>query len=224
MNLEELIPNVLLYREEFLAAIIETLVLMFWSGLFSFIFGLFFGVVLTVTKKGAILEHRFINASLNQIINIFRSIPFIILIPALFPLAKFFLGTVIGTSGAVFTLVFGCVPFFTRQVDLALSGVNPGLIEAAQSMGLSPLGIIFRVYLKESIPALARAVTITAISLLGLTAMAGAVGSGGLGSFVINTGHVRHMYDIVWVSVLVILVMVSIMQSIGNFVERKTSH
>jgi len=133
-------------------------------------------------------------------------------------------GTFIGVKGAVFPLVVGCTPFFIRQVDMALSDIDNGLIEAAQSMGISPVGIIFRVYLKESIPALARSTTITAISLLGLTAMGGAVGGGGLGSFVIRYGHNRFYQDITYVSVVVILILVSIIQFIGNLIIKKTSH
>lgn len=218
------IPNLIDYSDEFIKSIGETLQMLFVSGIYSFIAGLFLGTLLVVTRKGNILDNPFIHRILDSIVNLFRSIPFVILITALIPLTKIIVGTFIGVKGAIFPLVVGCTPFFIRQVDMALSDIDKGLIEAAQSMGLSPLGIIFRVYLKESIPALARSTTITVISLLGLTAMGGAVGGGGLGSFVIRYGHNRFYYDITYISIIVILIIVSIIQFIGNFIIKKTSH
>ena len=217
-------PNLLDYWPEFINSIGETLQMLFFSGIYSYIIGLFLGVLLVVTREGNILENKYIYRALDTFVNIFRSIPFVILITALIPITKFVMGTFIGVKGAIFPLIMGCIPFFIRQVDMALSTVDSGLIEAAQAMGLSPLGIIFRVYLRESIPALARSITITTVSLLGLTAMGGAVGGGGLGSFVIRYGHNRFYQDITYVSVVVILLFVTIIQFIGNIVIKKTSH
>lgn len=217
-------PNLYDYRVEFLKSISETLTMLLISGIFSFVLGIFFGTLLVVTRKGNILENEIIQQIIEKSINIFRSIPFVILITLLIPVTKFITGTFIGVKGAIFPLIVGCTPFFTRQVDAALSNIDKGLIEAAQSMGLSPIGIIFRVYLKESIPALSRSTTITAISLLGLTAMGGAVGGGGLGSFVIRYGHNRFYEDITYVSVITILIFVSIIQLIGNIIIKKTTH
>lgn len=222
--LEKYIPNLMNYSEEFIKSIGETLQMLFLSGIFSLTIGLFLGTLLVVTRKGNILENAAVHRLLDGMVNLFRSIPFVILITALIPLTKIVVGTFIGVKGAIFPLVVGCTPFFIRQVDMALSDIDNGLIEAAQSMGLSPLGIIFRVYLKESIPALARSTTITAISLLGLTAMGGAVGGGGLGSFVIRYGHNRFYQDITYVSVVVILIIVTIIQIVGNIIIKKTSH
>ncbi|MBP1924329.1 D-methionine transport system permease protein [Sedimentibacter acidaminivorans] len=222
--LEKYTPNLLDYSDEFVKSISETLQMLFLSGTYSFIVGLFLGTLLVVTRKGNILENRAVHRILDGVVNLFRSIPFVILITALIPLTKLIVGTFIGVKGTIFPLVVGCTPFFIRQVDMALSDIDNGLIEAAQSMGLSPLGIIFRVYLKESIPALARSTTITTISLLGLTAMGGAVGGGGLGSFVIRYGHNRFYQDITYVSVIVILIFVTIIQFIGNIIIKKTSH
>lgn len=222
--LETYTPNLLNYSDEFIKSIGETLQMLFLSGIYSFIAGLFLGILLVVTRKGNIMENSFVHQIIDKLVNLFRSIPFVILITALIPLTKLIVGTFIGVKGAVFPLVVGCTPFFIRQVDMALSDIDNGLIEAAQSMGISPVGIIFRVYLKESIPALARSTTITAISLLGLTAMGGAVGGGGLGSFVIRYGHNRFYQDITYVSVVVILILVSIIQFIGNLIIKKTSH
>ncbi len=222
--LEIYTPNLLNYSDEFIKSIGETMQMLFLSGIYSFIAGLFLGILLVVTRKGNIMENNFVHQIIDKLVNLFRSIPFVILITALIPLTKLIVGTFIGVKGAVFPLVVGCTPFFIRQVDMALSDIDNGLIEAAQSMGISPVGIIFRVYLKESIPALARSTTITAISLLGLTAMGGAVGGGGLGSFVIRYGHNRFYQDITYVSVVVILILVSIIQFIGNLIIKKTSH
>src|SRR5699024_4065478 len=139
---------------------------------YAFVAGLLLGTLLVVTRKGNILENKFIYGIIDGVVNLFRSIPFVILITVLIPLTTIIVGTFIGVKGAIFPLVVGCTPFFTRQVDMALSDIDHGLIEVAQAMAISPIGIIFRVYLKESIPALARSTTITAVSLLGLTAMA----------------------------------------------------
>ncbi len=217
-------PNLMDYSTEFLNSISETLQMLFLSGIYSFVIGLAIGTLLVVTREGNILENAFIHQIIDKVVNLFRSIPFVILITALIPVTKIVSGTFIGVKGAIFPLVVGCTPFFIRQVDMALSDIDKGLIEAAQSMGIAPVGIIFRVYLRESIPALARSTTITAISLLGLTAMGGAVGGGGLGSFVIRYGHNRFFHDITYVSVVVILIMVTIIQFIGNVIIKKTTH
>ena len=222
--MEQYTPNLFYYLDEFVVSIKETLIMLFASGILSFIFGIILGTILVVTREGNILENKFINNILATIVNVFRSIPFVILITLLIPLTRIIMGTFIGVKGAIFPLVMGCVPFFTRQVDLALSSVDKGVVEAAQSMGLSPLEIIFRVYLRESIPDITRATTITAISLLGLTAMGGAVGGGGLGAFVIRYGHNRHFTDITYVSVILILIFVTIIQFTGNRVIKKTTH
>ena len=140
------------------------------------------------------------------------------------PLSRAIMGTAINVKGAIVPLVLGTVPFFSRQVESALAQTDKGLIEAALSMGSSPLEIIFRIYLKESIAPIARATTITAISLVGLTAMAGAVGSGGLGDFAIRYGHDRNMTDVTWVTVITVFLLVSIIQLIGNWIVRKNKH
>lgn len=217
-------PNLVDFWDEFLKSILETWQMFFWAGILSFIFGILLGTLFVVTKEGKIWENRLINRTIDFFANIFRSIPFIILMALLIPLTRIIVGTSIGVRGAIFPLVLGCVPFFTRQVDMALSSVDDGLIEAAQSMGISSWGITFRVYLKEAIPAIARSTTITAVSLLGLTAMGGAVGAGGLGSFVLRYGYQRFLHDITLVSVLFILIFVIIIQTIGDIIIKKSTH
>ena len=140
------------------------------------------------------------------------------------PLTRFIMGSAIGVSGAIVPLIFGVVPFFARQMESALSDVNPGLIEAAESMGNSKLEIIISVYIKESIPQIARAISITTISLIGLTAMAGVVGAGGLGDFAIRYGHDRNQTDVTFATVIVLVIIVSIVQIIGNYIAKKNTH
>ena len=222
--LEQLIPNVMVKIPKLIQSILETFQMMGWSGSISFVLGLFFGVVLIVTRKEGIMECHPVYWVLDKIINILRSIPFIILVPATLFLSRAIMGTGIGVKGAIIPLIIGTVPFFSRQIELALAEVDGGLIEAAQAMGDSPLQIIFRVYLKESIPAIARATTITFISLIGLTAMAGVVRAGGLGDFAIRYGHQRSEPDVIWVTILIILILVTIAQAIGDVIIKKTTH
>ena len=222
--LEQLIPNVMVKIPKLIQSILETFQMMGWSGSISFVLGLFFGVVLIVTRKEGIMECHPVYWVLDKNINILRSIPFIILVPATLFLSRAIMGTGIGVKGAIIPLIIGTVPFFSRQIELALAEVDGGLIEAAQAMGDSPLQIIFRVYLKESIPAIVRATTITFISLIGLTAMAGVVGAGGLGDFAIRYGHQRSEPDVIWVTILIILILVTIAQAIGDVIIKKTTH
>lgn len=222
--LEQWIPNVMDKLPEFGQAIIDTIVMTLWSGVIAFIAGMILGIILTVTKNGGIMENRAVFQVLDKLINIFRSVPFIILLTALLPLTRFVTGTAIGVKGAILPLVFGVVPFFTRQVESALAEVDTGLIEAAESIGYSPLEIICRVYLREGIPALARVTTITLINLIGLTAMAGVVGAGGLGDFAIRYGHNRFQTDVTAVTVVVLILMVCIIQMAGSMIARKNTH
>ena len=144
-----LIPNVLDRVPELVKSFQQTLYLIAFSGAISFVIGMVLGVVLTVTKPGNILENKLVYTTLDRVINLSRSIPFIILIGALIPLTRAVVGTAIGTKGAILPLIFGTVPFFARQIETALAQMDKGLIEAAQAMGSSPWEIIFRVYLKE---------------------------------------------------------------------------
>ena len=219
-----LLPNVSSKLPELWEAIRDTLVMLLWSGGISFVIGLALGIIVTVTRKGNILENAAVFQVLDKTISFFRSIPFIILLTGVMPLSRLLMGTAIGVKGAIVPLVFGAVPFFARQVESSLAEVDKGLIEAALSMGSSPVGIIIRVYLKECIASIARSTTITAISLLGLTAMAGAVGAGGLGDFAIRYGHDRNQTDVTWVTIVILVLMVSIIQLIGNIVAKKNTH
>lgn len=203
---------------------VETLQMTFWSGSISFVLGLVLGVMLIVTRRGGLMENRLVYEVLDKTINLFRSIPFIILLFCLLPLTRLISGTAIGVQGSIVPLVFGTVPFLARQMESALSEVSPGLVEAAQSMGCSRLDIIWRVYLRESIPSIARGVTITLISLIGLTAMAGAVGAGGLGNFAYVYGQQRSRMDIIYSTVIVLVAIVTVIQLLGSLVARISKH
>jgi len=222
--LKDTAPNLYKYRDKF-GQSGEATVEMFWkAGLIAFAIGLLLGVLLVVTKRGGIRQNLFVYQLTNIVVNVFRSIPFIILLIFLIPLTRAVVGTAIKVRGAILPLVFGTVPFYTRQVEVALSGVEEGKIEAARSMGSGTLGLIFRVYIPEAVPALIRVTTVTAISLIGLTTMAGAVGAGGLGSFAINYGQNQSYPDIVNVCVAVLLIITIILQSLGNGLSRLTTN
>jgi len=222
--LSRLMPNVVTKIPELLRCTGETLYMVGVSGIISFFIGLIFGIMLVAMKKGGILENNGIFTVLDKLIHLFRSIPFIILLAGLIPLTRFIIGTAIGTNGAIVPLVFGTVPFFSRQIESALSDVDPKLIETAQSMGCSPAGIIFRVYLRESIAGITRVTVITAVSLIGLSAMAGAVGGGGLGDFAIRYGHQRNQVDVTYVTIVVLLAIVMFIQELGNVIIKKAAH
>jgi D-methionine transport system permease protein len=219
-----LLPNVVTKGPELLKCFAQTLVMMGITGGITFFLGIFFAIVLTVTRRGDILENIPLWTVLDKIINLLRSIPFIILIALLIPVTRAIVGTAIGVRGSIVPLVFGTFPFFTRQMESALAEIDRGSIEAAQSIGTSPAGIIFRVYLKESFPGIIRGSTITFISLVGLTAMAGAVGGGGLGDFAIRYGYQRYQTDVTIVTVIILILIVTIIQGIGAFFSRRLSH
>lgn len=222
--LTNVLPNVMSKPNDLYISFSQTIYMMFISGLISFALGIVFGVILIVTSEAGILKNRLIYTLLDNLVNIFRSIPFVILLAAFIPFTRIIMGSAIGTKGALVPLVFGTVPFFTRQIESALAEVDKGLIEAAESMGSSPLEIIFRVYLRESLPGIIRATQITFISLIGLTAMAGAIGGGGLGDYAIRYGHQRGQTDVTYITVFIILIMVSFIQSMGTFFIKKTTH
>ena len=222
--LNEWFPYVMKKPDQFFHAVKETLIMLGWAGGLMLLFGLMLGIVLTVTREGGILEQRAAYHALDKIINLFRSIPFVILIAVLMNLTKWLMGTRIGVRGVIVPLVFGSAPFFARQVEAALWSVDRGLVEAAQAMGVRPIGIIFRVYLREGLPALSRGATITLISLVGLTAMAGYVGAGGLGDYAITYGYNYNRMDIVWAAVIAIVLIVSAIQVTGSLIARKNTH
>lgn len=221
---QKIMPNVMNLLDEFPNSILQTLQMLLIPGLLSFLFGTLFGVILTVTKRGGILENKGVYFILDKVVNVFRAIPFVILIALMVDVTRAMVGTTIGVIGALPALTVGTIPFFSRQIESALAEVDYGVIEASQAMGLSPVQIIVRVYLKESIPGIARATTITLISLIGLTAIAGAIGAGGLGDMAIRYGYQRSQSDVIYVIVFLILILITFIQSIGDYIVKKTSH
>jgi len=222
--LGRLFPNVVDKVPELVKCTGQTLYMLAVTGSISLLLGLVLGVVLAVTRRDGILEQVAVWTLLDRLINLFRSIPFIILLALLIPVTRAIAGTAIGTRGALVPLVFGTVPFFSRQIESALAELDGGIVEAAESMGSGPAGIIFRVYLRESFPGIVRGATITFVSLVGLTAMAGSVGGGGLGDFAIRYGYQRFQTDVTVVTVLVLLALVSAIQGLGNLIIRRTTH
>ena len=209
---------------DFWTAILETFIMLGIVGVISLLIGTLFGVIMVVTKKEGILENVILYFLIGKVIDFFRAIPFIVLIFLIAPMTRAIVGTTIGLKGAMLPLAVGAIPFVARQIESALSEVDNGLIEASQAMGCSPLEIIFRVYLKESVPGIIRATTITLITLIGYIAMVGAVGGGGLGDFCIRYGYNSFQFDVIYVSVVVLLLITSLIQGIGNFAIRKTTH
>ena len=222
--IKSIMPNVIKYAEKFWASVGATFQMFAIAGVIAFVIGLLFGIALVVTRKGGVCQNAVIYRIVDIFTNFFRSIPFLILLIFLIPLTRRIVGTAIGVKGAIVPLVFGTVPFFTRQVEAALHNVDEGKIEAARSMGSRPIGIIFRVYLHEAVPELARVTTITAISLIGFTTMAGAVGAGGIGSFAINYGQSQNHQDIVIICVILLIMITFLFQGIGSFIAKKTTN
>ena len=221
---DDLIPNVVKTKNELSKCFVQTVQMVLFSSLISAGFGILFGVLLVVTQKGGILECPPVFQTLDKVINVFRSIPFIILVALLIKTTRNLVGTSIGVTGAVFPLVVATVPFFSRQIHAALCEIDPGVVEAARSMGQSPVQIILRVYLREGLSGMIRGATITVVNLIALTAMAGTVGAGGLGDYAIRYGYQRVMTDVTIVTILIILAMVTMIQALGTLLERRLSH
>lgn len=222
--IEPKFPNLVKYWPKFEISISATMEMFYRAGIISFIIGLFIGIILTITKSNGIKPIKPLYSLLSVIINLLRAIPFIILLIFLIPYTRKIVGTAIGVDGAIIPLVFGTVPFYARQVETALANVDDGKIEAARSMGCGTIGLIFRVYLKESVPELIRVTTITAISLVGLTAMAGAVGAGGLGDFAKVYGQGLFQWDIVYGCIIILVIIVCIIQAIGTIFANRTTN
>lgn len=196
---------------------LETLYMVFFSTLFSLIMGFPIGILLVITKEGNILEKPRLNKILEMIINTLRSFPFIILMICLFPLSRIIVGTTIGSTAAIVPLSISAAPFVARMIEGALNEVDKGLIEASSSMGANNWTIIFKVMIPETMPHIIHGITVTVISLIGFSAMAGTIGAGGLGDLAIRFGYQRFKTDIMVYAVIVIIIVVQILQSLGNY-------
>lgn len=220
----KLFPNVIEFASDFPQAIIDTLIMLVVSGLISVVIGIFLAVIVVITRKDGLKENEPVFWLLDKIINLFRSIPFIILIPTVAVLSRALFGTTIGIEGALVPLVIGTAPFVARQMESAIMEIDPGIIEASIAMGLSTKEIIFDVYLRENIPGMIRGLTISFIALVGQIAIVGSVGAGGLGDMAIRYGLQRSMGDITFVVIILILILISIVQAIGDKLVEKTTH
>lgn len=220
----KLFPNVIEFASDFPQAIIDTLLMLVISGLISVVIGILLAVIVVVTRKDGLKENQPVFWILDKIINLFRSIPFIILIPTVAVLSRALFGTTIGIEGALVPLVIGTAPFVARQMESAIMEIDPGIIEASIAMGLSTKEIIFDVYLRENIPGMIRGLTISFIALVGQIAIVGSVGAGGLGDMAIRYGLQRSMGDITFVIIILILILISIVQAIGDKLVEKTTH
>ncbi len=201
------------------SATLETLQMVFFSTLFSLILGLPLGVLLCVTApeiQGGIIPHPVLNNVLGRIVNVLRSFPFIILMILLFPLSRLILGTSIGTTAAIVPLSIAAAPFVARVIESALKEVDPGVVQAAKSMGSTNWQIIHKVLIPEALPSLVAGIILTIINLIGYSAMAGAIGGGGLGDLAIRYGFQRFRADVMFVAVVVILILVEVVQVLGD--------
>ncbi|MDD7363260.1 MAG: methionine ABC transporter permease [Peptoniphilus sp.] len=220
----EFFANAIASKEDFVIETGATIYMVVVTSIIAGIIGLFLGFLLTLTQEGGLWENKKVYWVLDKIVNIFRSIPFIILLALISPLTRAIVHTTIGNTAAIVPLVIGTAPFYARQIENALAEVDPGIIEAAESMGDSPRDIIFGVYMKEGLPSILRASALTIISLIGLTAMAGAVGAGGLGNLAITRGYNRYQNDIIIVSTVLILILVFITQAVFDLWVKKIQH
>ena len=203
-------------------ATIDTLYMAFVSTLLAFIIGLGLAIILVITSKNGLKPNRAIYNTLDIAVNTLRSFPFIILIIVLFPLTKFIVGTSIGTTAAIVPLTIGSAPFIARLIENAMNEVDSSIIEAALSYGATKTQIILKVIFIEALPSIINAITLTLIVVIGFTAMAGAVGGGGLGDVAMRYGFQRFRPDIMAYTVIILIVMVQIIQSSGNFLYKIT--
>lgn len=213
---EELFPH--LKWDQLFAATQETLYMTALSGIATFVLGIILGLALFLTARGGLFQNRALYSGISLVVNIFRSIPFIILIVLLIPFTKALVGTILGANAALPALIVGAAPFYARLVEIALREVDKGVIEATRSMGARLSTLIFRVLLPESSPALVSGITVTLIALVSYSAMAGVIGAGGLGNLAYLEGFQRNHNDVTLVATVTILVIVFIIQFCGDVI------
>ncbi len=207
--------------EQLLQAVWETVFMTFVSLFFATVFGLLIGILLYCTQTGGLLQNRILNRIVDVIVNVLRAIPFLILLILLIPLTRAIVGTMLGARAALPPLIFASTPFFARMCVIAFQDVDKGTIEAAKAMGASNSQIIFKVLLPESMPAIVSGIAVTGISLVGYTAMAGAIGAGGLGNLAYMYGFARRNDAILYSSTVIIVLIVFVIQWIGDAIVKK---
>ena len=199
----------------------KTIIMVFFSTVFSVILGFILAIISITTAPNGLKPNRVVYKILDTIINILRGFPFLILMVAIMPITKLLVGKSIGTTAAIVPLTIAAAPFVARVIESALKEVDPGVIEAAKSFGASNTQIIFRVMLKEAVPAITSGLTLTIISIIGYSAMAGAVGAGGLGDLAVRYGYQRYQTDIMIVTVVILIIIVQALQTLGNYLYKK---
>ncbi|ETX09928.1 methionine ABC transporter permease [Marinomonas ushuaiensis DSM 15871] len=207
-----------------ISALGQTILMVLIAGLVGFIFGIPLGVLLHLTKKSGLLDNKILNKVLGTVVNIGRSIPFIILLVAIIPFTRFVVGSSIGTAAAIVPLAIAAIPFIARLIEGALLEVPSGLVEAAQAMGAKPKQIILKVLLPEALPGIINAVTITLVTLVGYSAMAGTVGGGGLGDVGIRYGYQRFDAAVMMMTIVILVLLVQIIQSLGDYLVKRVDH
>lgn len=200
----------------------ETVYMTFISAFFSYLIGLPLGVILNVTAKDGIRPIPWLYRIISIAVNIFRSIPFVILMVAMLPVAKFITGTSLGNKAMIVTLIIAAAPYVARMAESSFKEVNSGVIEAAKSMGTSDFGVIVKVLIPEAKPSLIVGSVISLVTILGYSAMAGTIGGGGLGMIAVSFGYQRFNDDIIWVCVLLTIIIVQIIQEVGMLIARRT--
>jgi len=208
-------------REAIVTGVWETFVMTFFASLFSYLIGMPLGVLLYSTSKGRLLENRAVNFVLGTIVNITRSLPFLILLVLLIPFTRFVVGQSIGTTAAIVPLTIGAIPIVARMVESSLSEVQPGIIEAATSMGASPIYTIIHFIIPEATPSLLQGGAINVATVLGYSAMAGVIGGGGLGAIALQYGYYRYQKDVLWTTVALLIMMVMLIQEFGIRLSKK---
>ncbi|MEV5320613.1 methionine ABC transporter permease [Streptomyces sp. NPDC052687] len=198
----------------------ETLIMVGWSTLIAVVLGLPIGVLLVLTDKGGLLQNTVVNKVIGQIVNVGRSMPFIILMVALMNFTRWVTGTTIGSEAAIVPLAIGGIPFFARLVETAVREVDHGLVEAVQSMGGNTWTIVRKVLIPEALPSLIASTTTTVIALIGYSAMAGTVGGGGLGDLAVRYGYQRFETGLMWITVAILAVVISLIQFAGDYAAR----
>lgn len=201
--------------------VLETLQMTFFASLYSYLIGLPLGVILYATSKGRILSNRIVNVIFGTLVNIMRSLPFLILLVLLIPFTRFVTGSSIGTEAAIVPLTVGAIPIVARMVESSLSEVPAGIIEAATAMGASPFYVIVHFIIPEAVPSLLYGAAINVATVLGYSAMAGVIGGGGLGAIALQYGYYRYQKDVLWTTVILLIIMVMVIQEIGIILAKK---
>lgn len=207
-------------RDAIIKGIFETLQMTGFASLFAYLIGLPLGILLYATSKGRIYENRVVNTVVGAVVNISRSLPFLILLVLLIPVTRFIVGSSIGTTATIVPLTIGAIPIVARMVESSLNEVPSGIIEAANSMGASPFFIVFHFILPEAGPSLLLGAAINIATVLGYSAMAGVIGGGGLGALALQYGYYRYQKDVLWVTVAILVIMVWAVQEIGGAISK----